>query len=152
MCPDCGKPKMQFESERKANDFIKWNADDFVQGRESLRAYYCKACCCWHISHKHHSIGYGNQFSHKMESYRQQRGNSGTRLDRLIRSTELEPVIKLAEEIYSQLNFTSSEKGSMRATLNEFFSHHKEYEDTPVLRVEINHLYLADRKRKRKKL
>lgn len=51
MCPDCGKQKILFESESKANNFIKWNKDDIENG-EKLRAYYCSACCGWHISHQ----------------------------------------------------------------------------------------------------
>ena len=51
MCPDCGRLKMFFESESKANNFIKFNKDDIENGDE-LRSYYCPACCGWHISHK----------------------------------------------------------------------------------------------------
>lgn len=54
MCPDCGRQKMLFESEPKANNFIKFNKDDFENG-DDLRPYYCPACCGWHISsHKFH--------------------------------------------------------------------------------------------------
>ena len=51
MCPDCGKQKILFESESKANNFIKWNKDNIENG-DKLRAYYCSACCGWHISHQ----------------------------------------------------------------------------------------------------
>ena len=51
MCPDCGKQKILFESESKANNFIKWNKDDIENG-DKLRVYYCSACCGWHISHQ----------------------------------------------------------------------------------------------------
>ena len=51
MCPDCGKQKILFESETKANNFIKWNKDEIENG-DKLRAYYCPACCGWHISHQ----------------------------------------------------------------------------------------------------
>ena len=40
MCPDCGRLKMFFESESKANNFIKFNKDDIENGDE-LRSYYC---------------------------------------------------------------------------------------------------------------
>ena len=50
-CPDCGKEKMLFETEDKANRFIKFNSNDITHG-ESLRAYYCIACGGYHISHK----------------------------------------------------------------------------------------------------
>ena len=51
MCPDCRRQKMLFESESKANNFIKWNKDDIENG-DKLRAYYCSACGGWHISHQ----------------------------------------------------------------------------------------------------
>ena len=51
MCPDCGRQKMLFESEAKANNFIKFNKDEINNG-DKLRAYYCSACCGWHISHQ----------------------------------------------------------------------------------------------------
>lgn len=51
MCPDCGRQKMLFESEAKANNFIKFNKDTIENG-DKLRAYYCPACCGWHISHQ----------------------------------------------------------------------------------------------------
>lgn len=51
MCPDCGRQKMLFESEAKANNFIKFNKDTINNG-DKLRAYYCPACCGWHISHQ----------------------------------------------------------------------------------------------------
>lgn len=50
-CPDCGKEKMLFETEDKANRFIKFNSNNITHG-ESLRAYYCIACGGYHISHK----------------------------------------------------------------------------------------------------
>ena len=51
MCPDCGKQKILFESEAKANNFIKFNKD-IINNGDKLRAYYCPACCGWHISHQ----------------------------------------------------------------------------------------------------
>jgi hypothetical protein len=51
MCPDCGKSKMLFETEAKANNFIKFNSEEFENGDE-LRVYYCPACCGWHITHQ----------------------------------------------------------------------------------------------------
>lgn len=51
MCPDCGRLKILFESESKANNFIKFNKDNMHHG-EDLRSYYCPACCGWHISHQ----------------------------------------------------------------------------------------------------
>ena len=62
MCPDCGKPKMFFESESKANNFIKFNKDDIKNGDE-LRSYYCPACCGWHVSHKQYKQILDNNYN-----------------------------------------------------------------------------------------
>lgn len=149
MCPDCGKAKMQFESERKAQDFIKWNADDLPLGGHSLRVYYCKACCCWHISHKQYSSGYGRQFNDKMKAYEQQRGNSGARLDKLIRGTDLETAIRLAQEIYPKLKMTHQPRSAVKTIIHNFLIEHKEYHDSPALRSEILDLYNKDGRKKK---
>lgn len=50
-CP-CGRSKMFFESEEKALKFMEFN-NQHVQdstGRSPIRAYYCKACCGWHLT------------------------------------------------------------------------------------------------------
>ncbi len=52
MCPDCWRLKMLFKTRKKAINFIKWNRDELEYGGETLRAYYCRACCGWHISHQ----------------------------------------------------------------------------------------------------
>lgn len=51
-CHDCGRFKMLFETEKKAMTFIKFNADELMQtnGYVPLRAYYCEACCGWHLT------------------------------------------------------------------------------------------------------
>lgn len=56
LCPDCGRPKILFESENKANNFIKFNASEISHG-DRLRSYYCPACCGWHVSsHKYDGV------------------------------------------------------------------------------------------------
>lgn len=51
-CPRCNHTKQLFESETKANLFIKYNANDLKYGGDTLRAYYCSSCLGWHITHK----------------------------------------------------------------------------------------------------
>lgn len=54
LCPDCGREKMLFESEKKANLFIKFNGHEISKDVNKLRVYYCPACCGYHISsHKY---------------------------------------------------------------------------------------------------
>ncbi len=74
-CPDCQRPKMLFETERKAQDFIQWNGDDMEYGADTLRAYYCPACCGWHISHRGHRSWYDRQTEqmiHRIKEHQEQ--------------------------------------------------------------------------------
>lgn len=55
MCPDCGKQKMLFNTEKEAERFLKFNGDEInPDGKREMRIYYCPACCGYHISsHKY---------------------------------------------------------------------------------------------------
>lgn len=51
-CPGCGKTKMLFESQKKADNFIRFNKDAFVEeGKKApVRSYYCPVCGGWHVT------------------------------------------------------------------------------------------------------
>lgn len=51
-CPQCKRSKQRFESKKEADMFIKYNAEECRQenGYAPIRAYYCQACCGWHLS------------------------------------------------------------------------------------------------------
>ena len=51
-CYDCGRNKMLFENEKKANTFLKFNADiiEKESGKKPKRSYFCQSCCGWHIT------------------------------------------------------------------------------------------------------
>ena len=51
-CMDCGKPKMVFETEKKANNFMKFNSEEIKEqtGICPVRSYYCMYCNAWHVS------------------------------------------------------------------------------------------------------
>lgn len=52
-CPIAHRPKMLFESERKALRFIEYNVDSFDTGKPTpVRAYYCTGCGGWHLTHR----------------------------------------------------------------------------------------------------
>jgi NMD protein affecting ribosome stability and mRNA decay len=91
MCPDCGRQKMVFESESKANNFIKWNKDSIDHGDE-LRVYYCDACCAYHITHqKYHQSMEGNT-DKLIESYNK------------IKQAHSDKDYELIDELYEILN------------------------------------------------
>jgi hypothetical protein len=59
MCPDCGKQKMLFETEKKAETFLKFNMDEVnPDGTREMRVYYCPACCGYHITSKEYRPSY----------------------------------------------------------------------------------------------
>lgn len=51
-CPECRKNKILFESEKAANNFMKFNAAEIEAetGKAPVRAYYCQACAGWHVT------------------------------------------------------------------------------------------------------
>ena len=54
LCPDCGREKILFETEKKANLFIEYNWESLTDDKDKLKIYYCPACCGYHISsHKY---------------------------------------------------------------------------------------------------
>ena len=89
MCPDCGRQKMLFETERKAQDFIRWNSEDMRNG-ESLRPYHCKACCGWHITHVGHREEYDTRMDERISAYRESKSGKKwqQKIERLRRKKE----------------------------------------------------------------
>jgi len=51
-CKDSGQSKMLFETEKKANNFIKFNSDEIEAetGYKPVRSYYCMYCDGWHVT------------------------------------------------------------------------------------------------------
>jgi hypothetical protein len=53
-CNDSGKPKIRFETEKEANTFLKFNADNIEAetGIKPIRSYHCISCNSWHVTSK----------------------------------------------------------------------------------------------------
>lgn len=51
-CSECHRRKLLFESEKKALNFIRFNADEIFKesGRAPNRAYYCDSCGGYHVT------------------------------------------------------------------------------------------------------
>lgn len=74
ICPDCGKPKLQFQTEQKALNFIKYNGQDIIkdgQTIENLRTYYCPSCCAYHITSKPYKEYYRHNTDRLIKAYKQ---------------------------------------------------------------------------------
>lgn len=52
MCPECFRAKMLFETQKQADNFIKWNGEDIDTHGGELRSYYCPSCGGYHITSK----------------------------------------------------------------------------------------------------
>lgn len=53
-CADCGRSKMLFQTEKKAANFIRFNAEviEAESGFCPQRTYFCMFCCGWHVTSK----------------------------------------------------------------------------------------------------
>lgn len=51
-CLGCNHTKILFETEAKANNFIRFNSEEIFNatGKAPTRSYYCTFCCGWHVS------------------------------------------------------------------------------------------------------
>lgn len=150
MCPDCRRPKMLFETERKANDFIKWNADDLEYGSATLRAYYCPACCGWHISHHQHKESYDNQTDRLIDAFDRIRAKNNTKIDKLIRkdcyTKEIETLDKKARKVFADIpdEVKMSSKARMRDFLTSYFEANKIIDKAGSLRGAVYKLWKKD--------
>lgn len=129
MCPDCFRPKMQFKTEKKALNFIKWNGDDLEYGGDRLRAYYCPACCAWHISCHAHTEDYDRRTERLIASYHwdlnARRGRS-KRMDKVV-SGELETLDQMAMEIWDNMPVEiqmANYKAEVKRFLTDYFNQH----------------------------
>ena len=154
MCPDCGKPKMLFESKRKAEDFIKWNGDSLDVRHENLRAYYCPSCCGWHISHQRHRSAYDLQTDNLIDAYRRQK-QSLKKIDKIVRSQEYEMRVRYIEKeskrIFDDLPEcvrNNSSKTAIKKSIGKYFTDHLIQEDGD-LRTAIYNLWRKNFKHQR---
>lgn len=151
MCPDCGKQKMLFETEKKAQGFIKWNADDIPNG-EYLRPYYCPSCCGWHISHKQHWEGYDDNTERLIGAFERSRktAKSATKIDKLIHydvyQRELMSQEAYASQIYNDvpLEIRQGGKKSLKRYLDSFYKENSVEDKSGRLRGLVYKLWEKD--------
>lgn len=70
-CRDSAKSKILFETEKKADNFIKFNADDIEaeSGRRPIRSYFCISCGGFHVTSKKEDPGMKSRSELVLESY-----------------------------------------------------------------------------------
>lgn len=125
MCPDCGRQKMLFETERKAQDFIKWNGDDIWTGGKELRVYYCPSCCGYHISHHEHRESYDVRTDNLLNAYNKVKVNGG-KIDRPIHNrTRPRDYDKEARTLFDEIPDevkSKTSKAAIRTWMTEYFA------------------------------
>lgn len=121
MCPDCGKPKMLFETEKEALGFIKWNSSEMEHG-DALRPYYCPACCGFHITHKKYYKGFDNRTERLINKYHYSLSKPDSMLKKLNKTSILFSKQIRIDEIMSQIKTEDVMRcGRVRNFLNMFF-------------------------------
>lgn len=145
-CPDCGKPKILFETEKEANTFIKFNSEEIEHG-EKLRPYYCPACCGYHISHKKHYKGFDNRTEEMIEDYHRDVSKKDSFQKKLNKKSMMFTISQKVEFIISKIDFSSLKnyKGSRpKAFLDDFFAkwwnENERYEGSEQVEQEVRTL------------
>ena len=144
MCPDSMKQKMLFESERKANDFIKWNGGEIDTHGGVLRAYYCPACCGWHITHKEHNKAYDNRTERLITAFNRV-SKPNKKIDRLIHSFDYEADARCVfADLPPEIQDTES-KARLRRYLTDYFYEKDINDDNGCLRTAIYKIWESRR-------
>ena len=114
MCPECFRPKMLFETQKQADNFIKWNGSDIdTQGGE-LRSYFCKACGGWHITSKPYKESYEYNTENLIKRYEKDLKVSGG-----IEMPMTIDYIKIFNQIPEEIK--NGSKNSVKKYLTEYF-------------------------------
>ena len=101
LCPDCGRQKMLFETEKKAQLFIEYNWQELTNNKEQLRVYYCPSCCGYHISSHKHKKSYDNRTDKLIQAYyRDKEKNTLTKETR--KQLKLEKATADSEILYNE--------------------------------------------------
>lgn len=58
-CRDCNRQKILFETQKKADTFIAFNAKEIEKekGYAPIRSYFCVTCNGWHVTSGHFKNG-----------------------------------------------------------------------------------------------
>lgn len=94
MCPECFKQKMLFETQKQADNFIKWNGEDIDTHGGELRSYFCPACGGYHITSK----PYREVYEHNTE-------NLIKRYEKALEAKLKRPKVSKAEEIEEESDY-----------------------------------------------
>lgn len=108
-CYDCGKNKILFETEQKANNFIKFNANEILEetGIAPTRSYYCIACGGYHVTHKNDALNIKSKSEVVIEKYEYELHKKN---------------VKIQVNITNKYNLVKEEQKKLKELLYEIFS------------------------------
>ena len=138
MCPDCGRAKMLFETEKKAQNFLKYNGDDIPANSDKLRIYYCSACGGYHITSKPYRKKYENNTENLIEAYKRQQ-KAHIRKFEYSDDIIIQDIQKIAEKAEIMLFDKFIAKKMMKRIITDYFERNK---GIPIPRQEkIRHYF-----------
>ena len=117
MCPECFKQKMLFDTQKQADNFIKWNGDDIDTHGGELRSYYCQACGGWHISSKPYKKVYEHSTENLIKRY-----EKDILLTEKAKKVELPDITQYTKDILEHLPADIDSKSKLRKHLSDYFS------------------------------
>lgn len=102
-CKDCGRSKILFDTEKKAETFIKFNGDEIKleSGFKPERSYFCKYCGGWHVTSKKEFLNIKSRTEIVLDIYNEERRKKAEH--RATRSLLIEEKKKELELILSNL-------------------------------------------------
>ena len=74
-CEDCGRVKMLFETQKKADTFMEFNSKEIVEetGYKPERSYYCAYCGGWHVTSNKEQLDIKSRTEKVLDSYKQEK-------------------------------------------------------------------------------
>lgn len=135
-CKDCGRLKMLFETEKKANTFIKFNSDEIEEesGFKPERSYNCIYCGGWHITSRKENIEIKSKTEFILEKYNEEKGKivklqEAKSLVIEKKQDELREILTSLEKEIQQLNDLELNPINFRETLQSITNKLEEIKD-----------------------
>jgi hypothetical protein len=115
-CRDSGKQKMLFETEKKANTFIRFNSEEIESesGYSPIRSYHCIVCNGWHVTSRKAPFKVKSKTENILEQYQHDKEQRAIKRARVaeIQKAQAEEMNKHLESIQKQIELVKSTKES----------------------------------------
>jgi hypothetical protein len=125
-CNDSGRIKMLFETEKKANLFIKFNSEEIESesGYSPIRVYFCISCNGWHVTSKEDHQDMISKTEYLLNLLTDKGKKKLTEKEREIstekRKEELNTSIKRLRNIYTKIDYKIKDLEIIMERLNYY--------------------------------